>query len=726
MALRLGAFLAFGVAAGVASIRKVHVVSSNHLDIGFDGIPEIGYDNNVINRYFSVYFPRAIDTASKVPYVWMTQSYLVSLYLDCPSGMGLKCPSQEERQRFVEAVRAGHIVWHAFPHNAQPEFMDPKTFAAGLQLTHGIDDALQVPRKTVLSQRDVPGMTRSVIPILRSNGVKAISVGSNTGSSPPAVPRPGVFRWRDEASGTEVFGMHHAGGYGGIQVSDCVVTPGFDEALCPDWRGDNSGPAQPQEWTSDLDTVKREFPGAEVVPSTFDAFIQALEKAAPKLDLPVVTAEIGDTWINGVQSDPLKTMRYRALQRARTECFEAMQCTVQDASVANFTRFLLKIPEHTWGVDIKTTLHDFKNWSNEAFEAARKGDNYLQTELSWRRQRDYLHWALEALSPEHPLVLRAKRQLSLLQPGPPIGDAPPPGFRRLTPEELQQPLVVGQLSIEVEPATGSLLALSFQSGARWADAGTGPMFGFQYSTYNEEDYDIIWKHYAWQAPNIQEWFMEDFGKPNCSKDAKTSRADHTPQLSAAFAKEAVDGGFEALVLRSVLDKAAHAEAGAPASLELRLQAQSANNLEASLTWRSKTPTRLPEASWLRIGVPAEASVRLRKLGGLVDPQDVILNGSQGLHAVNDGGVELKLPSGEKLQLETLDAALVSPGEPTPFPMGYRKPSRQISFNLHNNIWGTNYVMWSPTSIEDGEADLQFRFRIMQTAQPKPGADVMFA
>ena len=30
-------------------------------------------------------------------------------------------------------------------------------------------------------------------------------------------------------------------------------------------------------------------------------------------------------------------------------------------------------------------------------------------------------------------------------------------------------------------------------------------------------------------------------------------------------------------------------------------------------------------------------------------QDVILNGSQGLHAVNDGGVELRLPSGEKLQ-----------------------------------------------------------------------------
>ena len=59
----------------------------------------------------------------------------------------------------------------------------------------------------------------------------------------------------------------------------------------------------------------------------------------------------------------------------------------------------------------------------------------------------------------------------------------------------------------------------------------------------------------------------------------------------------------------------------------------------------------------------------------------------------------------------------------PFPMGYKKPSKKISFNLHNNIWGTNYVMWSPTSIEEGEADLQFRFRITQKTSR---AEVMFA
>jgi len=50
-------------------------------DIGFDGIsPEAGTDDNVINRYFDVYFPRAIETANALKaqnaglsYVWTTQ-----------------------------------------------------------------------------------------------------------------------------------------------------------------------------------------------------------------------------------------------------------------------------------------------------------------------------------------------------------------------------------------------------------------------------------------------------------------------------------------------------------------------------------------------------------------------------------------------------------------------------------------------------------------------------
>lgn len=36
----------------------------------------------------------------------------------------------------------------------------------------------------------------------------------------------------------------------------------------------------------------------------------------------------------------------------------------QGSEFYNFSRLLLKVPEHTWGVDIKKTLHDFEDYSN--------------------------------------------------------------------------------------------------------------------------------------------------------------------------------------------------------------------------------------------------------------------------------------------------------------------------------------------------------------------------
>ena len=109
----------------------------------------------------------------------MTHTYLVTLFLDCPSGLGLHCPDADAVATFKSAVAAGDITWHAFPYNAQLEVMDVSMVRFGLNLTHTIDDLFGLPHKKTLSQRDVPGMPRAVIPILVDNGVNAISIGCN-------------------------------------------------------------------------------------------------------------------------------------------------------------------------------------------------------------------------------------------------------------------------------------------------------------------------------------------------------------------------------------------------------------------------------------------------------------------------------------------------------------------------------------------------------------------
>lgn len=93
-----------------------------------------------------------------------------------------------------------------------PCVYEPTLMQAGIQMTHDLDARFGLPPKHTLSQRDVPGMTRSVIPILKAYGVDAISVGANDGSTPPNVPdvkgardwtNPEPFVWQVRNHGLE-------------------------------------------------------------------------------------------------------------------------------------------------------------------------------------------------------------------------------------------------------------------------------------------------------------------------------------------------------------------------------------------------------------------------------------------------------------------------------------------------------------------------------------------
>lgn len=209
-------------------IRKVYVVFSNHLDVGYTENRNGSSAAAVINEYFEHHFPAAIATANEArahghPFRWMTQSWLVSAFRNCnatkiniggPSlPSDLRCPNATALAAFEAAVRRKDIGWHAFPFNGEPELFTPALFDSALNLTFAEDlRSAHAPRRT-LSLRDVPGLTRAAVPLLARRGVEAISVGENSQCAPAAVPP--IFRWRDNATGSEVVAMFHALGYGG-------------------------------------------------------------------------------------------------------------------------------------------------------------------------------------------------------------------------------------------------------------------------------------------------------------------------------------------------------------------------------------------------------------------------------------------------------------------------------------------------------------------------------
>lgn len=60
-----------------------------------------------------------VPTASLLLCPTHTQSWVVSLFLDCPARIGVKCPNSTAVASVKAAIRRGDITWHALPHNAQ-------------------------------------------------------------------------------------------------------------------------------------------------------------------------------------------------------------------------------------------------------------------------------------------------------------------------------------------------------------------------------------------------------------------------------------------------------------------------------------------------------------------------------------------------------------------------------------------------------------------------------
>jgi hypothetical protein len=115
---------------------------------------------------------------------------------------------------------------------------------------------------------------------------------------------------------------------------------------------------------------------------------------------------------------------------------------------------------------------------------------------------------------------------------------------------------------------------------------------------------------------------------------------------------------------------------------------------------------LPEAMWLSF-VPRIKNAQgwtLDKMGCPISPLEVIKNGNRKLHAI-DRGVSYRGDDGS-LSIESLDAPLVAPGEPSLLDFNNKQPAlkKGMHFNLYNNVWGTNFRMWY-------EDDARFRFTL---------------
>ena len=697
-------------------IRKVHVIFKTHLDIGFTDLAE-----NVVDQYVNQYIPKAITLAEELAatggrerFLWTTGSWLIHHYL--------KSAPEKEQGKMRKAIQDGHITWHGLPFTTHTELMDTELLEYGLSLSNNLDT--QFNRTTIAAKMtDVPGHTISMVPHLVKSGIKYLHLGVNPASKVPKIPK--LFRWIAPC-GSEII-VNYADNYGEI-----VQVEGLEDALVFAHTGDNCGPSSKEDIANQFEELQQRFPEAEIVASTMDAFVEKL--LTVKERLPVITEEIGDTWIHGAGTDPYKVASYRELLRLRSKWLEEGKMDRNSEEYDVFSENLALVAEHTWGMDQKKYLPDFKHYAKTDFSSAREKDfvdesviidkysyigafamdeldlhsedlfkqknsgySYRLFESSWLEQRNYVTKAVSALEgdkkqeAEH--ALAELKNVSLKK-------------RESVAKELQIQEVyqLGNFNVAFG-INGAISSLVDLTGKVWGNENH--LLGvFSYETFGPENYNHWFKNYMRNLEQTHAWSDSDYGKPGFEyAEPKAEHKCYEPVVRTIHAYEQQEQDIVQVNLTMPSYPVEYFGSPKKVTIEYGFS-RSSESINVTVIWENKDANRLPEASWFSFNpiVDNPNQWMLHKLGSYVSPLNVIKDGNRNLHAVNEG--MLYKGSEGSIKIVTLDATLVCPGERKllKFDNQFAPLSGGMHVNLHNNIWGTNFPMWY-------EDNGKFRFRL---------------
>lgn len=695
-------------------IEVVHVIFKTHLDLGFTDLEE-----NVTNQYMNSYIPKAIQLSEELAheggdaqFVWTTGSWLIHEYL--------KRADEQQVKKMEEAIDNGYVSWHGLPFTTHTELMDRHLLEHALSISKNLDQ--RFGKQTISSKMtDVPGHTNAMVSSLAKNGIEYLHLGVNPASKVPNVPT--LFCWKGN-NGSEVI-VNYADNYG-----DVLKIDGINEVMVFAHTGDNCGPPSIEEIKHEFRQLAKKFPNAVIKASTMDEF--AVKLRTVKHRLPVVHEEIGDTWIHGAGTDPKKISHYRELLRLRNKWLNQGRIEESSKEYKDFSDALLLIPEHTWGLDEKKYLNDYKNYSKRDFQRARKQNriskdvvpdkysyigsfamhefdgmseqlfsttweerSYRLFERSWKEQRAYLQKAVACLSEDK--QKEVEEAFHLLTPKRVEG---------VEGDTLDLDSVYKLGSFEAAFSTdGSITTLIDASGKEWADEHH-PLGVITYETFGVENYHTWFQQYVVNIGETYRWSEADQGKPGMELVTPTPKQEkYKPKVESI--RKVADGEIDCVNVRLRLPDRAVVDFGAPKVMELSyLFSQTESVIEIELNWFDKDANRLPEGIWFSFTpmVDNPNLWKMDKIGEWVSPLEVVKNGNRNLHAIQTG-VAYHGADGQVL-IESKDAPLVSPGKSRLLELDNTFPplDKGFHFNLYNNVWGTNFPMWY-------EEDAKFRFLI---------------
>lgn len=354
---------------------KVITVFKTHFDIGYTKLA-----SEVIKEYGGSMLERAVAVCEETQCRGETREYKWTMAA-WPLYKALQTADPDLRTRAEKLIARGQLLWHALPFTTHTEFCSEEELIRGLRFSKELSERYNRPLPLSAKMTDVPGHTRYLASLLAKAGVKFLHLGCNPASTPPSVP---MLFFYEHTDGERVLVFYNKT-YGSTPLPP-------KEWKYPVWlnmclTNDNLGPQTAEA----IDEAAKACAGAEMIVGSMDDFYRELS-ACDLSDVPVVKGEMSDSWIHGVGTYPrevglLKSARNKLLAAERGYALSSYDENTQSLFEEAYEQSLL-FGEHTWGLDVKTTLGESRSYEKKAFERERSEERYMRLERSWDEQRE--------------------------------------------------------------------------------------------------------------------------------------------------------------------------------------------------------------------------------------------------------------------------------------------------------------------------------------------------
>ena len=727
-----------------SKVTDIWVVFKTHFDLGFTDLPE-----NVFKRYREEMMDNALkvmennETLPKEKrFAWTVSGWPLQAQILGP----LQTP--DRKVRIEKAIKAGTLVVHGLPFTTHTESLDYEDMVRGLGYSSAVARKYGLPLPISAKMTDVPSHSWIMPTLLKHAGIQFLQLGCNPASQYPRFPE--LFWW-EGADGSKILCNYTA-----LYGSDIRPTANWPckNYLSMQMTGDNHGPPSSQEIDKLLAYAEKELPGVKIHFGTLDDFAKAV--LAEKPQLPTVKGDCPDTWIQGLQSNPQETKIARNI-RPLESTLDGLntQMKLWGIPVASVSTQLAKAyeqsllyGEHTWGMNAeygpRYSYGDaWKKWMEEAAAeplpengnyAALKNSNAHNTasgsKRKWLRsyddKRQYILTTNNIVSKElntHLDLLAASvnkkgKRVVVYNPLPwkrsgmienpwekgkyfYVKDVAASGYSTYSFDELNEVAITSDeqtvfsnpyFKVVFDLTKGGIASLIEKStGRELVDQSSKYVMGqFLHERFSTNEVDKWFNAYS----RIKDgWGLNDLGKPGMIN------AEKAPYLT--FTPNAWKMNVTHSAIADIARLTAVATNGYAKGYTLTFTfPRNAAYVDVEWSIESKTPDKQPEGGWLCFPFKVEKpTFTVGRLGGPINPAtDIIPGTNRHLMAVTTG-VSITQADQSGAALASIDAPLVSLGEPGlwKYSMDYIPTTASVFVNLYNNMWNTNFPLWQDGS-----------------------------